>query len=84
MLRFKEYLEEGKYEDEIARIKKERTIVKTGKKIDGFVWTDKGGKCWYAFGKPSQSNYLAFACKSKEDGIKKIKDLSSDAKEIFK
>jgi len=75
MTGFKEWLNEGT---------DEKKIVKTGKKIDGFVWTDKKGECWYAFGKPSQASYIAFACKSIDDGIKKIKNISSSAQMVFK
>jgi len=47
-------------------------LVKSGRKILGFVWEDVGGDWWYAFGKPSQSNYIAFKCDSLESGKKKI------------
>lgn len=74
-MKFREYIKEEKTE---------RQIVKTGKRINGFVWEDKHGNCWYAFGKPSQASYIAFRCKSIEDGIKKIKDISGQAKQVFK
>lgn len=44
-------------------------LVKSGRRIKGFVYQTPNGEWWYAFGKPSQSNYIAFACKSKEHGI---------------
>lgn len=44
-------------------------LVKNGNKIKGFVYQDNNGAYWYAFGKPSQSDYIAFACKSIEHGI---------------
>ena len=46
-----------------------KTIVRNGKRIKGFVFTKKDGTTWYAFGKPSQAEYIAFACKSVEHGI---------------
>lgn len=47
-------------------------LVKNGKKIKGFVWQDKNKDFWYAFGKPSQSNYMAFKCRDLEHGIASI------------
>lgn len=44
-------------------------LVKRGSRIKGFVWADKNGQHWYAFGKHSQSNYIAFACRDLEHGI---------------
>jgi hypothetical protein len=44
-------------------------IVRNGKKIKGFVYKDKTGQHWYAFGRPSQDSYISFACKSIEHGI---------------
>lgn len=46
-------------------------IVKQGRKIIGFTWENKDG-FWFAFGKPSQSSYLSFACSSIEDGKRNI------------
>lgn len=46
-----------------------KTLVKNGKKIKGFVFQKNDGSFWYAFGKPSQNNYIAFACKDIEHGI---------------
>jgi hypothetical protein len=46
-----------------------KTLVKNGKRIKGFVYQDKNNNYWYAFGKPSQDNYISFACKSIEHGI---------------
>lgn len=43
--------------------------VKKDNKIKGFVFQRKDGSFWYAFGKPSQSEYIAFACRSIEHGI---------------
>lgn len=48
-------------------------LVKDGRRILGFVYSDKNGQYWYAFGKPSQFEYIAFACKSLECGITLIK-----------
>jgi hypothetical protein len=79
----KEYLNEKLNTTNDQLDESDRIIIKTGKKIDGFVWEDKNGKCWYAFGKPSQSNYIAFGCRSIEDGTEKIKNIASDAKTIF-
>lgn len=47
-------------------------LVKRGKKILGFVYQDAKQQWWYAFGRPSQSDYMAFACNSMEQGIAKI------------
>lgn len=44
-------------------------IVKSGRKIVGFVYSDSNGQYWYAFGRPSQPEYIAFACRSLEHGI---------------
>jgi hypothetical protein len=44
-------------------------LVKNGRKIKGFVYQDRHNRYWYAFGKPSQDNYIAFGCNSLEHGI---------------
>jgi hypothetical protein len=49
-------------------------LVKRGRKIVGFVFQDAKGYFWYAFGKPSRPEYVAFACNSIEDGEKRIND----------
>jgi hypothetical protein len=46
-----------------------KKLVRNGKRIKGFVWQKQDGSFWYAFGKPSQDSYIAFACKSIEHGI---------------
>lgn len=43
-------------------------LVKNGRKIKGFVY-QSNNKWWYAFGKPSQDNYISFACRDLEHGI---------------
>lgn len=48
-------------------------IVKNGRKIVGFVFYSNGA-LKYAFGKPSQNNYIAFDCASLDEGISKIKE----------
>jgi hypothetical protein len=50
-----------------------KTIIKEGRKIKGFVFQDKQGEFWFAFGKPSQDNYIAFLCGSIEEGINNVK-----------
>lgn len=50
----------------------EPTIIKKGRLIAGFVNQRAGGQWFYAFGKPSQSSYIAFDCDSKEAGINKV------------
>jgi hypothetical protein len=45
-----------------------KQLIKNGRKIKGFTYQDKDGQYWYAFGKPSQDNYMAFACRSHEHG----------------
>lgn len=47
-------------------------LVKSGRKIRGFVRQDSKGYFWYQFGKPSQDNYISFACNSLEQGIARI------------
>lgn len=46
-----------------------KTLIKRGNRIKGFVYQDAKGSFWYAFGKPSQNNFIAFACRSIEHGI---------------
>lgn len=53
-----------------------QTLVKKGQKIIGFAYQNPNGECWYAFGKPSQGSWIAFECKSIEDGINKINNYS--------
>ena len=38
------------------------------KRIIGFIYQDTTGQHWYAFGKPSQREYISFACRSFEHG----------------
>jgi hypothetical protein len=47
-------------------------LVKNGRKIKGFVYQDSQQNWWFAFGRPSQDNYIAFACRSKEHGIASV------------
>jgi len=47
-------------------------LVKRGRKVIGFVYQDRNGQFWYAFGRPSADNYIAFACRSLEHGIVSI------------
>ena len=49
-----------------------KNLVKRGRRIIGFVWQDKNGQHWYAFGKPSQNQYIAFACNSIEQGVARV------------
>lgn len=58
------------------------TIVKNGKKIIGFAFEHKG-EFFYAFGKPSQSNYLSFKCNSIEEGVEKIKTIKADTDKMI-
>lgn len=44
-------------------------LVKSGRRIKGYVYQDQEGGWWYALGKPSQTDYIAFACRSLEHGI---------------
>ena len=53
----------------------EKTIVKKGKKIVGFVYK-QNDSFWFAFGKPSQRESVSFACKDIEEGIKSINQYS--------
>lgn len=43
-------------------------VVKRGRKTIGFVYQNSSG-WWYAFGVPSQHEYISFACRNKEHGI---------------
>lgn len=47
-------------------------LIKRGKRIIGFVGQYSNGQHYYAFGKPSQSNYIAFHCDSLEQGIARV------------
>lgn len=47
-------------------------LVKRGNRILGFVYQDRDGQFWYAFGRPSADSYIAFACRSLEAGIASI------------
>ena len=55
---------------------KMKTLVKKGKKIIGFTYQKPNGEYYFAFGKPSQSSWIEFQCKSIEDGINKINNYS--------
>jgi hypothetical protein len=46
-------------------------LVKKGRRIKGFVF-EQNGSWWYAFGRPSQDNYISFACDSLEQGIARV------------
>jgi len=46
-------------------------LVKDGKKIKGFVY-HQNREWWYAYGKPSQDNYISFRCRSLEHGIANV------------
>ena len=48
-----------------------KTLIKKGRKIVGFVY-ENNSEFWFAFSKPSQSEYISFKCNSIEDGEKKI------------
>lgn len=50
----------------------EKHLVKNGRKIKGFVYQDKNGQWWYAFGRPSQDAYISFAACNLEHGIASI------------
>lgn len=47
----------------------QKTLVKNGNRIKGFVYQDESGEWWYAFGRPSQDDYIAFHCRDLEHGI---------------
>jgi hypothetical protein len=49
-----------------------KTIVKNGRKIIGFAYKNSMGEFYYAFGKPSASEYISFKCNSINDGVSKI------------
>lgn len=51
------------------------TIIKVNRKIRGFVSQRSNGQYFYAFGKPSQSSYIAFDCESIEQGIQRINSI---------
>lgn len=44
-------------------------LVKEGRRVKGFVYQDSNGQWWYAFGRPSQDDYIAFSCRDLEHGI---------------
>jgi hypothetical protein len=45
-----------------------RKLIKDGRRIVGFVYQKNDGSHWYAFGRPSQDNYISFACRDFEHG----------------
>ena len=47
-------------------------LIKKGSRIIGFVGKRLNGQFFYAFGKPSQSSYIAFDCTSLEQGIARV------------
>jgi len=49
-----------------------KKTVKRGNKIIGFAYKNNAGDFYYAFGKPSQAEYISFQCDSIEDGVNKI------------
>lgn len=49
-----------------------KILIKRGRKIKGFVYQDSSKNWWFAFGKPSQDNYISFACRDKEHGIASV------------
>ena len=51
-------------------------LVKNGRFIVGFVGMNSG-KYFYSFGKPSQSEYIAFQCEDLNSGINFIKEHSN-------
>ena len=48
-----------------------QAILKSGNKILAWV-EERSDKCYYAFGKPSDSSYISFVVDSIEDGKQKI------------
>ena len=56
-------------------VKMEKQLVKQGRRIVGFVGMNNG-RHFYAFGKPSQREYMAFDCNSVESGIMAINEYS--------
>jgi len=51
--------------------KKEYTLLKQGAKIKGFIGLNSQG-WFFAYGKPSQNEYIAFQCSTKNDAKKLI------------
>ena len=49
-------------------------LVKNGQKIEGFVFQNNNLEWFYAFGKPSQNDYIAFKCNSLQAGIDNIQE----------
>lgn len=47
-------------------------VIKDGRRIVGFVEEQKDGSWTYAFGKPSQREYIAFNVPDKNTAIKRI------------
>ena len=46
-----------------------KVLIKRGRRIKGFVYQNNAGEWYYAFGKPSQDNYISFKCRDKEHGM---------------
>jgi hypothetical protein len=47
-------------------------LIKRGKRIVGFVYQRSQGQWCYAFGRPSQDQYITFDCDSLEQGIARV------------
>ena len=60
-----------KFVERITDYGTKQVILKSGNKILAWV-EERSDKCYYAFGKPSNSNYISFVVDSIEDGKQKI------------
>lgn len=49
-----------------------RELLKEGRKILGWIEQRPNGDFYYAYGKPSQSSFISFECKTLEQARKEI------------
>ena len=54
-------------------IKDNKRIIKVKNRIIGFVYKNLKNEFWFAFGSPSQSNYISFKTLNYDSGINSIK-----------
>lgn len=53
-----------------------RELLKEGNKIIGWIEQRTNGKYFYAFGKPSQSNFISFECETLQQAKNEMLNVS--------